>query len=42
MAQGASSELMNARFGLTRAELDDFSARSHERAWAATQAVNNR
>ena len=38
MAQGASSELMNARFGLTRAELDDFSARSHERAWAATQA----
>ncbi|WP_018178625.1 thiolase family protein [Jongsikchunia kroppenstedtii] len=37
MAQGASSELMNTRFGLTRAELDDFSARSHERAWAATQ-----
>jgi acetyl-CoA C-acetyltransferase len=37
MAQGASSELMNTRFGLTRRELDDFSARSHERAWAATQ-----
>jgi hypothetical protein len=38
MAQGASSELMNSRFGLSRAELDEFSARSHERAWAATQA----
>ncbi|NMO04667.1 thiolase family protein [Gordonia sp. TBRC 11910] len=38
MAQGASSELMNTRFGLTRADLDRFSARSHERAWAATQA----
>ena len=38
MAQGASSELMNAQFGLSRTELDDFSARSHERAWAATQA----
>ncbi|QUD82957.1 thiolase family protein [Gordonia polyisoprenivorans] len=38
MAQGASSELMNTRFGLTRVDLDDFSARSHKRAWAATQA----
>lgn len=38
MAQGPSSELMNRQFGLTRAELDAFAARSHARAWAATQA----
>lgn len=38
MAQGPSSELMNQRFGLTREALDAFSARSHERAFAATQA----
>ncbi|EGD54425.1 thiolase family protein [Gordonia neofelifaecis] len=36
MAQGMSSELMNTRFGLTRAELDEFSMRSHRRAAAAT------
>ncbi|MEO9221688.1 MAG: beta-ketoacyl synthase N-terminal-like domain-containing protein, partial [Mycobacteriaceae bacterium] len=38
MAQGPSSELMNRRFGLTREALDAFSARSHQRAFAATQA----
>ncbi|MFF0496546.1 thiolase family protein [Nocardia aobensis] len=38
MAQGPSSELMNVEFGITRAELDAFATRSHERAWAATQA----
>ncbi len=38
MAQGPSSELMNARFGLTRAALDKYSIRSHERALAATRA----
>lgn len=37
MAQGPSSELMNEQFGLTREELDAFSARSHQRARAATQ-----
>lgn len=37
MAQGLSSELLNQRFGLTREELDVFSARSHERALAATR-----
>lgn len=37
-AQGPSSELMNERFGLTREALDAFSARSHQRAFAATQA----
>ncbi|MCT7293958.1 thiolase family protein (plasmid) [Rhodococcus pyridinivorans] len=37
MAQGPSSELMNERFGLTRAALDEFSIRSHERALAATR-----
>lgn len=36
MAQGPSSELMNEHFELTRKQLDAFSARSHERALAAT------
>lgn len=36
-AQGPSSEMMNTRFGLTRAALDEFSARSHARAHAAWQ-----
>lgn len=36
MAQGLSSELMNSRFGFTRAELDEFGMRSHQRAAAAT------
>lgn len=38
MAQGPSSELMNTKFGLNREALDAFSARSHERALAATRA----
>ncbi|NLG46975.1 thiolase family protein [Gordonia sp. (in: high G+C Gram-positive bacteria)] len=38
MAQGLSSELMNTRFGFTRAELDEFGMRSHQRAAAATRA----
>ncbi len=37
LAQGASSEIMNTRFGLTRQALDDYSMRSHERALAATR-----
>jgi acetyl-CoA acyltransferase len=37
-AQGPSSELMNEKFDLSREALDAFSARSHERAFAATQA----
>ncbi|MGE9783443.1 thiolase family protein [Janibacter sp. G368] len=37
MAQGPSSELMNSRFGISREALDAFSARSHERALAATR-----
>ncbi|MGV0625547.1 thiolase family protein [Mycolicibacter minnesotensis] len=32
---GPASELLNTTFGLTRSELDEFSARSHERATAA-------
>ncbi|WP_298431219.1 thiolase family protein [Ottowia sp.] len=38
LAQGASSELMNERFGLTREALDAFSVRSHQRAHEAAQA----
>ena len=38
MAQGASSELMNREFGISREALDAFSARSHQRAHAATVA----
>ncbi|MFE3189434.1 thiolase family protein [Nocardia sp. NPDC059240] len=38
VAQGASSELMNTKFALSREALDDYSARSHERALAATRA----
>ncbi|ONM46252.1 thiolase family protein [Nocardia donostiensis] len=37
MVQGPSSELMNTRFDLTREELDEFSRRSHVRAYAATR-----
>ncbi|UTT51101.1 MULTISPECIES: thiolase family protein [Rhodococcus] len=38
VAQGAASELMNQKFDLSREALDTFSARSHERAHAATRA----
>lgn len=38
MAQGASSELLNTRYGFTREALDAFGVRSHERAAAATAA----
>ncbi|GAA1480109.1 thiolase family protein [Gordonia sinesedis] len=38
IAQGASSELMNTEYGLTREALDQFSMRSHQRAAAATSA----
>ncbi|MGB3699209.1 MAG: thiolase family protein [Gordonia sp. (in: high G+C Gram-positive bacteria)] len=38
MAQGASSELMNRTFGLTREALDEFGIRSHHRAAEATAA----
>lgn len=37
MPQGASSELMNDKFGLSREALDAFSIRSHGRALAATR-----
>ncbi|MGB3351566.1 MAG: thiolase family protein [Mycobacterium sp.] len=35
--QGISAELIAARWGLSRTELDEFSARSHEKAAAATK-----
>jgi acetyl-CoA C-acetyltransferase len=35
MAMGAATEKYNSRYGLTRAEQDEFSARSHQRAAAA-------
>jgi len=35
MAMGASTEKYNSRYGLTRVEQDEFSARSHQRAAAA-------
>src|SRR5437879_1884364 len=35
VAMGASTEKYNSRYGLTRAEQDEFSARSHQRAAAA-------
>lgn len=38
LPQGASSELMNKRFGLTREALDAFAVRSHQRATEAIQA----
>ncbi|MDI9916563.1 thiolase family protein [Rhodococcus sp. IEGM 1379] len=38
VAQGAASELLNAHCKLSREELDAFSIRSHERAFAATAA----
>ncbi|QXC46864.1 thiolase family protein [Rhodococcus qingshengii] len=38
LAQGLSSELLNRKFGFRRDDLDAYSARSHERAWAATCA----
>ncbi|GAA5062016.1 hypothetical protein GCM10023259_050670 [Thermocatellispora tengchongensis] len=37
-AQGPSAELVARRWGLTRGELDDYSAESHGRAHAATVA----
>jgi len=37
--QGVSAELVAARWGLSRAELDEYSARSHERAAAAAAAA---
>lgn len=36
VAQGPSSELMNKQWNISREELDAFSARSHQRALAAT------
>jgi acetyl-CoA acyltransferase len=36
--QGVSAELVASRWGLSRAELDEYSARSHERAAAAAAA----
>ncbi|AOK69106.1 acetyl-CoA C-acyltransferase [Burkholderia multivorans] len=38
LPQGASSELMNRRFDLTREQLDAFGARSHRHATAAANA----
>jgi len=38
IAQGYSAELVAAKWGLTRDELDEFSALSHQRASAATDA----
>ena len=38
MVQGPSSDLMNREFGISRAELDAYSAQSHDRAFAASQA----
>jgi acetyl-CoA acyltransferase len=38
IGQGVSAELIAAKWGLTRDELDEFSARSHELAAAATEA----
>ena len=38
IAQGYSAELIAAKWGLTRDELDEFSARSHRLAAAATEA----
>lgn len=38
LPQGPSSELLNEKFGLSREALDAFSARSHERAFAAARA----
>ncbi len=37
VAMGASTEKHNSRYELTRAEQDEFSARSHQRAAAATE-----
>jgi acetyl-CoA acyltransferase len=38
IAQGYSAELIAAKWGLTRDELDEFSARSHQLAASATEA----
>ncbi|MDI5978302.1 acetyl-CoA C-acetyltransferase [Amycolatopsis magusensis] len=38
VAMGSSTEKYNERFGLTREEQDEFSARSHQRAAAAIEA----
>ena len=37
-AQGPAAELVTKKWGLTRAQLDEYSIRSHERAHAATEA----
>ncbi|MEV5843570.1 thiolase family protein [Streptomyces sp. NPDC051985] len=38
IAQGLSAELLAVRWKLEREELDAFAARSHQRAWATTEA----
>ncbi|WP_216215805.1 acetyl-CoA C-acetyltransferase [Amycolatopsis aidingensis] len=38
VAMGASTEKYNSRYGLTRAEQDEFAARSHQRAAAAIES----
>ncbi|GAB3476056.1 acetyl-CoA C-acetyltransferase [Amycolatopsis cihanbeyliensis] len=38
VAMGASTEKYNSRYGLTRAEQDEFAARSHQRASAAIES----
>ncbi|XVQ14276.1 thiolase family protein [Spirillospora sp. CA-255316] len=38
LAQGPSADLVARKWGLTREELDDYSAKSHHRAHAATEA----
>src|SRR4029079_17885144 len=38
VAMGASTEKHNARYGITRVQQDEFSARSHQRAAAAIEA----
>ncbi|WP_460073021.1 thiolase family protein [Streptomyces sp. YKOK-I1] len=38
MSQGLSAELLSVRWKLERDELDAFAARSHQRAWATTEA----
>jgi acetyl-CoA acetyltransferase family protein len=40
--QGESAERIAERWGITRAEVDDFAAQSHRRAFAAAEAGKNR
>lgn len=40
--QGESAERIAEKWGLTRLELDEFSAESHRRAWAAAEAGLNK